>query len=116
MVVLHRPRRASARRALGQPPFIDADLDSPPSAEFESLRASIVDHFRIPDGLHPWQAHAIDKVLHGHDIMVSAGTGSGKSLVFQALAVTRPNAVVLVIAPLNALMETQVHSEPVCVG
>jgi superfamily II DNA helicase RecQ len=114
MVHRSRSNRASRRRTNPrQPAFIDADLDSPLSEKFVALQPSILERFRVPDSLHPWQAHAIDKILSGHDILISAGTGSGKSLVFQSLALAEPDAVVLVIAPLNALMETQVQSEPV---
>jgi superfamily II DNA helicase RecQ len=117
MVYSRRSNRARRRRINPQQPaFIDADLDSPLSEEFDALHPSILERFRVPDSLHPWQAHAIDKILGGHDIMISAGTGSGKSLVFQSLALAKPDAVVLVIAPLNALMETQVHPEPVDVS
>jgi superfamily II DNA helicase RecQ len=114
MVVRRRSYRAFRRRTnRQQPAFIDADLDSPLSDNFEALRPKILERFRVPESLYPWQSHAIDKILGGDDILISAGTGWGKSLVFQSLALAKPDAVVLVIAPLNALMETQVQSQPV---
>ena len=56
-----------------------------------------------------WQARAIQALLNGTDIMVSASTGSGKSLVFQAMVCASPKAIVLVISPLLSLMDDQVR-------
>jgi superfamily II DNA helicase RecQ len=39
---------------------------------------------------------------------VIAGTGSGKSLIFQLLCFARPGGVVLVVTPVKALMYDQV--------
>jgi superfamily II DNA helicase RecQ len=58
--------------------------------------------------LRPWQEHATAQLRKGRDIMVKAGTGSGKSLVYQSMTQSRPNAIVLVICPLVSLMEEQV--------
>jgi superfamily II DNA helicase RecQ len=55
-----------------------------------------------------WQALAMQALLHGTDVVVSSGTGSGKSLVFQGLALSKKNAIVLVISPLISIMENQV--------
>ena len=106
MVYRRRSNRAYRRRTNTQiPAFIDADLESPLSESIDTIRPKILKGFKVKE-LKPWQAHAIDKILNGHDILISAGTGSGKSLVFQSLALAEPNAVALVIAPVNALMET----------
>ena len=59
---------------------------------------------------YPWQAHAIQSILEGHDIIVRVGTAGGKSFVFQAMVLAKPKAIVLVISPLIALMENQVPS------
>ena len=58
--------------------------------------------------LRPWQEHATAQLRKGRDIMVKAGTGAGKSLVYQSMTQSRPNAIVLVICPLVSLMEEQV--------
>jgi superfamily II DNA helicase RecQ len=72
----------------------------------EALEHEISERFHLK--LHHWQAHAIDTLIGGNDVVITAGTGSGKSLVFQALALARPGAIVLVLAPINGLMENQV--------
>ena len=55
----------------------------------------------------------MEKVLEGHDAIVIAGTGAGKSLIFAMLAVaaalTGFDGVVIVICPLKSLQKYQVH-------
>jgi len=55
-----------------------------------------------------WQAKAMNALLLGHDVVVSSGTGSGKSLVFQGMTLVKENAIVLVISPLVSIMQDQV--------
>jgi superfamily II DNA helicase RecQ len=60
--------------------------------------------------LYPWQIIAIKNILiHQRDTIVIAGTGSGKSLIFQSLQFATPDAIVLVVSPLIALMENQAN-------
>jgi superfamily II DNA helicase RecQ len=47
-------------------------------------------------------------VLCGQDVVVASGTGSGKSLVFQGLTLSKRDAIVVVISPLISIMEEQV--------
>ena len=64
-------------------------------------------------GLYLWQAHAIQKLRAGHDVMIQAGTGSGKSLPAQIMALSRPDAVVIVVRlsnPSSPLMDNQVDT------
>ena len=58
------------------------------------------------------QAEVIDRVTQGQHALLIAPTGSGKSLCYQipALAIERPNDLVLVLSPLVALMQDQVDS------
>lgn len=58
---------------------------------------------------YPWQLIAIKNILAGQrDVIVIAGTGSGKSLIFQVLQFATDDAIVLVVSPLVALMDNQV--------
>ncbi len=60
--------------------------------------------------LRPWQRDAMRALLEGSGrVLVVAPTGGGKSLTYQLPAVVLPN-VTLVLSPLVALMEDQVHA------
>ena len=59
------------------------------------------------DGLRPIQEQAVRATLEGQDSLVVLPTGGGKSLCFQAPALTEPG-LVLVVSPLIALMKDQV--------
>lgn len=62
-------------------------------------------------GIYVHQHLAIASAVAGHDTAVTTGTGSGKSLVFQAAAIERlsrdPDVRILVLYPLRALAEEQ---------
>jgi len=60
--------------------------------------------------LRPMQERAMQAVLERRDSLVVMPTGGGKSLCFQAPALTRPTEVTVVISPLIALMKDQVDS------
>jgi superfamily II DNA helicase RecQ len=49
-------------------------------------------------------------LLEGNNVLVRAGTGSGKSLIFEAMTLSKRDAVVLVVSPIIALMNSQVDS------
>jgi superfamily II DNA helicase RecQ len=56
-----------------------------------------------------WQIHLIRRILQGYDSILCAGTGYGKSLIFEGLAVLGGNGkLVVVISPLKALEYDQV--------
>lgn len=79
------------------------------SDTIHSVRRTILDGV----GIHPkpWQVSAIiDAAKLKRDVMVSAGTGSGKSLVFQVLPLIIIGALILVISPTIALMSDQVST------
>ncbi len=57
----------------------------------------------------PWQVNAmIDTVYKKKDVIISAGTGSGKSLPYQLIPLIKEGAIVLVVLPTIALMTDQV--------
>jgi ATP-dependent DNA helicase RecQ len=57
----------------------------------------------------PGQAEAIQSLLKGKHTLVVMPTGSGKSLIYQLVALHLPG-ITLVISPLIALMKDQVDS------
>lgn len=69
-------------------------------------REKAIKHYKID--LRGWQAEAIADICLNRDVIVSAGTGSGKSMVFQCLPYMRKGGIVLVISPLLSLMHDQV--------
>ena len=62
--------------------------------------------------LYLHQTMGLDLVGQGHNLVISTGTASGKSLVFQAPAldhlVTHPNSTAIAIYPIKALARDQV--------
>ena len=86
--------------------FVDAELDKPWSDEMKALAEKIMEKWETRP--RTWQGQVMDCVIQGRDVLVRAGTGAGKSLCFQALALLRPGAIVLVVSPLVGLMENQV--------
>jgi superfamily II DNA helicase RecQ len=91
------------------PRFVEASLLTPFVTFTPQLCAMVFEKFGITP--RPWQATAIDMLIRGFNVLIKAGTGSGKSLIFQALALGHPKTVkpiVLVISPLLSLMDNQV--------
>lgn len=65
------------------------------------------------DCLQPWQADLTKKVLDGNDVVLTAGTGRGKSTLLLAPLLAKREvdgkAIALSVAPTKALGEDQVH-------
>jgi ATP-dependent DNA helicase RecQ len=61
------------------------------------------------DSLLPGQAEATAAVLDGHDVLLIAPTGAGKSLVYQVAGLLIDGPTV-VVSPLLALQQDQVES------
>lgn len=58
-----------------------------------------------------WQVELISRLMRGFDGILCAGTGYGKTLVFEGLAVLGGrNQVVLIVSPLNPLEREQVST------
>ncbi|MDP6939331.1 MAG: RecQ family ATP-dependent DNA helicase [Planctomycetota bacterium] len=72
----------------------------------ESIQEAVRRTFGF-DGLHPIQEQAVRATLEGKDSLVVLPTGGGKSLCFQAPALTEPG-LALVVSPLIALMKDQI--------
>jgi len=65
------------------------------------------------DEFLPLQERAIESVLRGRDSIVVLPTGGGKSICFQAPAVTLPG-MAIVVSPLISLMKDQIDSLTEC--
>ncbi len=76
-----------------------------PPDHVASVLASVFGHARLT----PVQAAALPVVLAGHDALVVAPTGGGKSLCYQLPALAEPApALTVVVSPLVAVMTDQV--------
>jgi superfamily II DNA helicase RecQ len=83
--------------------WIVQDLEAPLEPSTEELCKTICTRFQF-DEVHRWQALAMQAVLCGQDVVVASGTGSGKSLMFQGLTLSKRDAIVVVISPLISIM------------
>jgi superfamily II DNA helicase RecQ len=84
-------------------------LGPPPAFDITVLKELIQDGFGIA-AVKDWQLRSLQQLLEGKDIVVMAGTGSGKSLIFQGIVFARKGGIVLVIAPLTSLIYDQVQN------
>jgi superfamily II DNA helicase RecQ len=76
-----------------------------------SIQQRLTASFKLTYTPDEWQIHLIRRILQGYDSIFCAGTGYGKSLIFEALAVLNgPGKLVIVISPLKALERDQVSS------
>jgi ATP-dependent helicase YprA (DUF1998 family) len=82
----------------------------PTNLSLQSIPQKLIASFNLPYTPDDWQIHLIRRILQGYDSIFCAGTGYGKSLIFEALAVLGgPGKLVLVISPLKALERDQVR-------
>ncbi len=63
---------------------------------------------RLSFEMDEWQAQVIHRLRQRYDSILIAGTGYGKSLIFQGLAALDKKRMVIVISPLKALERDQV--------
>jgi len=78
----------------------------------EQLATALEKYWGYRD-FRPLQREAMEHLCSGRDVIVVLPTGGGKSLCFQAPAVTRPGLAV-VISPLISLMKDQVDALTEC--
>jgi superfamily II DNA helicase RecQ len=58
--------------------------------------------------LKPAQLNALKTILGGQDVVAALPTGFGKSLIYEMIPFVNPNACVLIIEPLNVIIQQQV--------
>ena len=69
----------------------------------------VIDKLNLSYTPDDWQIHLIIRILRGYDSIFLAGTGYGKSLIFEAVAVLGgKKKVTIIICPLKALEADQV--------
>ncbi|KAL1686921.1 P-loop containing nucleoside triphosphate hydrolase protein, partial [Schizophyllum commune] len=73
------------------------------------ISKSVKKALKLKFDIDPWQAHLIRRVKQGYDAIVIAGTGYGKSALFEGLAAlaSGPRKLVIVVSPLKALERDQ---------
>jgi hypothetical protein len=86
-----------------------ASLEPPPAFEMAVLKELIEEGFGIA-AIKDWQLRSLQRLLAGQDIVVMAGTSSGKSLIFQGIVFAKKDGIVLVVAPLTSLIYDQVQN------
>ncbi|MEI8379329.1 MAG: DNA helicase RecQ [Planctomycetota bacterium] len=84
----------------------------PTAATLTPLRAALLKYWGY-DSFRPLQAEAMQAVLAHRDSVVVLPTGGGKSICFQAPAVTMPG-LAIVVSPLISLMKDQVDALREC--
>ena len=83
-----------------------------PGSSLAALKAALLKYWGY-DSFRPLQAEAMQAVVENRDSLVVLPTGGGKSICFQAPAVTMPGLAV-VVSPLISLMKDQVDALREC--
>lgn len=78
------------------------------SETVDDIKVKVTKKLKLTFEMDAWQAHMIHRIRQGYDSILIAGTGYGKSLIFQGLAVIDAKKIVIVICPLKALEQDQV--------
>ncbi|KAJ7775042.1 P-loop containing nucleoside triphosphate hydrolase protein [Mycena metata] len=76
---------------------------------FKDTQKMVMDRLKLTYTPDDWQIHLIIRILRGYDSIFLAGTGYGKSLIFEAVAALGGSKkVTIIICPLKALEADQV--------
>ncbi|KAH6888836.1 hypothetical protein BKA70DRAFT_1330775 [Coprinopsis sp. MPI-PUGE-AT-0042] len=104
-----QPSTPRKRKAAGHNRLPGIKKSLPERLSVESIKKRLRNDLALSYTPDDWQAHLIRRVLLGYDSILCAGTGYGKSLVFEGLAkLGGKKKVVVVICPLKALENDQV--------
>jgi len=80
----------------------------PDNLSLDAIRTRLVSLLKFLYMPDDWQVYLIRRILQGYDSIFCAGTGYGKSLIFEGLAVLAgTKKLVIVISPLKALERDQ---------
>lgn len=104
----HRQKRHN-RVTIGRRP-LPSNRTPLASSDLEGLGQKIKDQFEWPNGPHDFQMRAIEAQLKGIDVLLHAGTGSGKTAVAAGPHVHESSRgkVTLMVSPLMALHDEHV--------
>jgi superfamily II DNA or RNA helicase len=109
----HREPNRTPRRFHSTMPFLSRTTTSAQQSfeitpEYCEAQRDLERACRVNTGMtpRPWQTRATLALLYKHNVMLISATGSGKSMAYQSLPLLK-GGVVLVIAPLNQLMNQQ---------
>ena len=76
----------------------------PSNLSLASISWCLVSTLQLQYKPDDWQVHLIHQILQGYDSIFCAGTGYGKSLIFEGLAILGgKGGLVIIISPLKAL-------------
>ena len=75
----------------------------------QEIKAELKRNLKLSFTPDEWQAHLIQRVQDGYDSIFCAGTGYGKSIIFEGIAALGgQRKVTIVISPLKSLQKDQV--------
>jgi superfamily II DNA helicase RecQ len=81
----------------------------PTNFSINQIKEKLVEKLKLSFSPEDWQAYLISRIRQGYDSIFCAGTGYGKSLIFEGLAALGGKGhTVIVISPLKALERDQV--------
>jgi superfamily II RNA helicase len=80
----------------------------------QEVKAKTRERLGLGFDLDDWQGELIRRLRQGYDSLMIAGTGYGKSVIFEGLAALNKSKIVVVICPLKALERDQVSYQSQC--
>ncbi|KAJ7608875.1 P-loop containing nucleoside triphosphate hydrolase protein [Mycena polygramma] len=75
----------------------------------QDVKKKTRERLKLDFDLDDWQGELIRRLRQGYDSLMVAGTGYGKSIIFEGLAALNKAKIVIVICPLKALERDQVN-------
>ncbi|KAJ6597923.1 hypothetical protein B0H10DRAFT_2196846 [Mycena sp. CBHHK59/15] len=75
----------------------------------QEMKNKTRERLKLNFDIDDWQGELIRRLRQGCDSLMIAGTGYGKSIIFEALAALNKSKIVIVICPLKALERDQIY-------